>query len=118
MQCGPIRHRVSAKEQASQRLFEHFAFVRPTGFQPVRAANPNVRVQFHDLYDELIRDTERNGRICDDVVAAVREGRSPLVLTERNEHLEDLESRLRSTIRNVVVLRGGMGKKKLARSSE
>src|SRR5271169_3590102 len=49
MQCGPIRHRVSAKEQASQRSLEHFVFVRPTGFQPVRAANPNVRVQFHDL---------------------------------------------------------------------
>lgn len=113
MQCGPIRHRVSAKEQASQRPFEHLVFVRPMGFQPLRAANPNVRIQFHDLYDELIRDAERNRRICDDVIAGVREGRSPLVLTERNEHLEELAGRLQHSIRNVIVLRGGMGKKHL-----
>ena len=113
MQCGPIRHRVRAKEQASQQQFEHLVFVRPTGFQPLRAANPNVRIQFHDLYDELIRDSERNSRICDDVIAAVHEGRSPLVLTERNEHLDELASSLQRTIRNVIVLRGGMGKKQL-----
>ncbi|MGC9225450.1 MAG: DEAD/DEAH box helicase family protein [Terracidiphilus sp.] len=113
MQCGPIRHRVSAKEQASQRQFEHLVFVCPTGFQPLRAANPDVRMQFHDLYDELIRDAERNSRICEDVIAAVREGRSPLVLTERNEHLDELASSLQRTIRNVIVLRGGMGKKQL-----
>jgi len=113
MQCGPIRHRVSAKEQASQRPFEHLVFVRPTGFQPLRAANPNVRIQFHDLYGELIRDTERNDHICDDVIAAVREGRSPLVLTERNEHLDELAGRFQHAVRNVIVLRGGMGKKQL-----
>jgi len=113
MQCGPIRHRVSAKEQSLQQQFEHLVFVRPTGFQPLRAANPDVRVQFHDLYDELIRDAERNSRICDDVIAAVREGRSPLVLTERNEHLDELASRLQSMIRNLIVLRGGMGRKQL-----
>ena len=113
MQCGPIRHRVNAKEQASQRQFEHLVFVRPTAFQPLRTANPNVRIQFHDLYDELIRDGERNRRICDDVIRAAREGRSPLVLTERNEHLDELASRLQPAIRNVIVLRGGMGKKQL-----
>ena len=32
--------------------------------------------------------------ICDDVVSAVREGRSPLVLTERTEHLRTLAERL------------------------
>ncbi len=113
MQCGPIRHRVSAKEQASQRQFEHLVFVRPTGFQPLRTANPDVRMQFHDLYDELIRDAERNRRICDDVIAAVREGRSPLVLTERHEHLDELASRFQPMIRNLIVLRGGMGKRQL-----
>jgi len=66
-----------------------------------------------DLYDELIRDAERNSRICDDVIAAVREGRSPLVLTERDEHLDELASRLQPVIHNLIVLRGGMGKKQL-----
>ena len=39
---------------------------------------------------------------------AVREGRSPLVLTERNEHLDCLAARLSPSIRHLVVLRGGM----------
>lgn len=113
MQCGPIRHRVSAKDQAAQRPFEHTVFVRPTGFEPLRPASQDVRIQFHDLYDELIGDAGRNARICDDVMAAVREGLSPLVLTERNEHLDELAGRLRPLVRNVVVLRGGMSKKQL-----
>ncbi|MDX1737978.1 MAG: hypothetical protein R3261_07055 [Alphaproteobacteria bacterium] len=39
------------------------------------------------------------------------EGRSPLLLTERIDHLEQLAELLEGRIRNVVVLRGGMGKK-------
>jgi len=113
MQCGPGRHRVNAKEQAAKRPFQHTVFVRPTGFQPVRAANPDVRIQFHDLYDELLADDERNRLICEDVAAAVREGRSPIVLTERNDHLDDLTQRLSTTVRNLIVLRGGMRKKQL-----
>ena len=38
MQCGPVRHRVNAKEQAAARPFEHFVMVRPTDFRPLRAA--------------------------------------------------------------------------------
>ena len=47
-------------------------------------------MQFQDLYQELIADEDRNRIICDDVVQSVREGRSPLVLTERKEHLKTL----------------------------
>jgi superfamily II DNA or RNA helicase/very-short-patch-repair endonuclease len=118
MQCGPVRHRVSAKEQAALRPFEHLVFVRPTGFRPVRAANADVRIQFHDLYDELIAEEERNRQIRDDVIAAVREGRSPLVLTERNEHLDDLAASLSASIRHVVVLHGGMRRKQLEEMRE
>ena len=36
----------------------------------------------------------RNRLVCDDAFEAVLEGRSPLVLTERNEHLDALQERL------------------------
>src|SRR5216684_4434406 len=110
MQCGPIRHRVSAKAQATARPFEHTVFVRPTAFQ---AANieEDQRAQFQSLYRELIGDEARNRRICDDVIEAVRDGRSPLVLTERNDHLDRLVNHLSGSIRHLLVLRGGMGKK-------
>ena len=107
MQCGPVRHRVDARAQAAARPFEHTVLVRPTSFRPVKPADEDARIQFQDLYKELIADDERNRLICDEVVVAAREGRSPLVLTERNEHIECLAARLSPRIRHLVVLRGG-----------
>jgi len=111
MQCGPVRYRVDAKEQAATRPFEHTVVVRPTGFQPVAAANPDVRRQFHDLYDQLQADEVRNRLICDDVVQAVRDSRSSIVLTERNRHVDCLAGMLSLEVRHLIVLRGGMRKK-------
>ncbi len=111
MQCGPIRYRVDARSQANERPFTHAVHVRPTAFQPLQPADPDKRLQFQALYSELIIDDERNELICADVVQAVREGRSPLVLTERKEHLESLAGRLIPEIPHVVVLTGGMGSK-------
>lgn len=111
MQCGPVRHRVSAKEQAATRPFEHFVLVQPTAFASARAPESDKRLEFLALCQELVEDELRNGRICDDVLECVRNGRSPLVLTERNEHLDVLEQRLGARVRHLVVLRAGMGKK-------
>lgn len=110
MQCGPIRHRVSAKVQATARPFEHTVIVRPTAFQSANT-DADQRVAFQSLYRELIDDESRNRRICDDVVEAVRDGRSPLVLTERNDHLDRLAKELSGSVRHLLVLRGGMGRK-------
>ena len=111
MQCGPVRHRVNAKEQAAARPFEHTVLVRPTSFCPTGTADTDARRQFHDLYDQLVVDEIRNRLICEDVVQAVRDRRSPIVLTERNQHVDCLASRLSSEVRNLIVLRGGMRKK-------
>jgi superfamily II DNA or RNA helicase/very-short-patch-repair endonuclease len=113
MQCGPVRYRVSARHSAASHPFEHTVVVRPTSFYPLRPADPDVRVQFHQLYQELIADEERNRLICQDVVQAVGEGRSPLVLTERNEHLSTLADRLGSEVQHLIVLRGGIRKSEL-----
>jgi very-short-patch-repair endonuclease len=52
------------------------------------------------------------------VTQATRDGRSPIVLTEHNEHLERLAALLSSSIRHLVVLRGGMGRKELQATAE
>ena len=111
MQCGPVRHRVHAKVQAAARPFEHRALVQPTSFQSCRVADPDARVEFQALYRELVADEQRNRRICDDVAQCVRDGRSPLVLTERSEHLDRLEQMLAASVAHLVVLRAGLGKK-------
>ncbi|OQX16460.1 MAG: restriction endonuclease subunit R [Desulfobulbaceae bacterium A2] len=113
MQCGPVRHRVDPKQQALTHPFVHTVLVRPTGFQPSGETDPDLRVQFRELYGGLIADETRNRLICEDVVAAVRQGRSPLVLTERTEHLELLAERLAPAVRHLVVLKGGLSKKRL-----
>jgi superfamily II DNA or RNA helicase/very-short-patch-repair endonuclease len=111
MQCGPVRHQVNARAQAASRPFQHFVLVQPTSFQPNRSPDPDKRVEFHTLYQELVDDQTRTRRICEDVVDSVRNGRSPLILTERNEHLDRFEHELTSRVDHVVVLRAGMGKK-------
>jgi len=51
--------------------------------------------------------------ICADVIAAVRAGRFPLVLTERTEHLRTLAEQLSAAVPHVITLQGGMGKKEI-----
>jgi superfamily II DNA or RNA helicase/very-short-patch-repair endonuclease len=111
MQCGPVRHQVNARAQAASRPFEHFVLVQPTPFQPNRNPDPDRRVEFQTLYEELIDDQARTRRICEDAIDSVRNGRSPLILTERNNHLDCFERELATRVDHLVVLRAGMGKK-------
>ena len=111
MQCGPIRHRVDARQQAASRPFVHHVIVRPTGFRTLDPSDENVRAEFQRLYSALTADSKRNELICADVMAVLREGRSPLVLTERTDHLQALADRLIADTPHVITLQGGMGKK-------
>jgi superfamily II DNA or RNA helicase/very-short-patch-repair endonuclease len=111
MQCGPVRHHVSARAQAAARPFEHFVLVQATTFTRARVPDSDKRVEFQTLYQDLIDDDARNHRICADVLEAVRNGRSPLILTERNDHLDRFQRELSGSVEHVVVLRAGAGKK-------
>lgn len=113
MQCGPVRYRVDAKKQAAARPFTHQVFVRPTGFRSLELPESDQRLEFHRLYEALRSDERRNTLICADVLSAVREGRSPLLLTERTEHLQLLAERLSPEIPHMIILQGGMGRKEL-----
>ena len=118
MQCGSVRHRVDARAQAAARPFEHTVIVRPTTFQTGNVTGTDKRIEFQSLYQLLVDDETRNRAICEEVVLAVRDGRSPLILTERNEHLDRFESALSTSVPHVVALRGGMGKKQRRTESE
>src|SRR5215471_12032434 len=110
MQCGPVRHRVDAKVEAMRRPFTHCVLVRPTAFQTAMPPPSDKRIEFTSLYAELFADESRNRRICEDVIEAVHSGRSPLVLTERNEHLLSFAKHFEGRVDHVIVLRGGMGR--------
>jgi len=108
MQCGPIRYRVDARADAALRSFEHVVLPRPTAF---RVEGDAMESGIQALYGRLAGDEERNARILRDVVAAVEAGRSPLLLTERVEHLETFERRLAPLPYRTIVFRGGQGRR-------
>jgi superfamily II DNA or RNA helicase len=105
MQLGPVRFAVGARSQAARRPFDHRLIVRETNFGSGRAVSVD-RIQ--SLYAALATDKQRNHLILEDIEGALAEGRSPIVLTERKDHLEYLAGRLHGVARHLVVLRGGM----------
>lgn len=108
MQCGPIRFRVNPKKQAALRPFEHVIYPRYTNFVVTEDAQ---KKGIQEIYTALIKDESRNDLIFDDILMSLERGRSPLFLTERTEHLEYFADRLQGFSRNILVFRGGMGKK-------
>lgn len=111
MQCGPIRYQVDAKQQAEKRPFDHAVIPKFTSFaQPLTDETP---WKITDAYAAMQINEERNNKIVVDVLTAVTEGRTPIVLTERYDHAKLLAEILGEKSRNVVLLSGkGTAKEK------
>jgi superfamily II DNA or RNA helicase len=107
MQCGPVRYRVDARKQASARPFAHKVVFRSTSFRRPHAMSEE-RPSIQQLYGLIADDESRNDMIFDDVLSALEAGRSPVVITERKDHVDTLAERLSRFAKNVIVLRGGM----------
>ena len=110
MQCGRIRYRVDARKQAAARPFSHRVVVKKTAFR-VERQKPETSRSIQELYGLLALDTARNDMIFDDILSALESGRSPVVITERKDHLQAIAERLAKFAKNVIVLKGGMGTK-------
>lgn len=111
MQCGPVRYRVDARRQAEKRPFDHKVIVRPTNFRLPPYLEGEASYSIQEVYSLLAQDGERNNLIVQDVTAATRAKRFPVLMTERREHVEVLANLLAPHISNVFVMRGGMGKR-------
>jgi hypothetical protein len=108
MHIGPVRFKADPRNQLAQRPFDHRLVVQETGFDaPAQASD----IPIQGLYGLLVADEKRNAQIVDDVLMAMEEGRSPILLTERKEHLEQLHDRLKGFVRHIVILRGGRSAK-------
>ncbi|MEO7208023.1 MAG: hypothetical protein ABI145_14850 [Steroidobacteraceae bacterium] len=105
-QCGPIRHKVTARAQLNARGGVHRAEQRETGFTADEWTA--ARVPIASVYRALAESGVRNDRIFDDVLRALEDGCHPLVLTERRDHLERLALRFQPFVKKVIVFRGGM----------
>ena len=115
----PCDSRADGRRATALEPFAHVVLVRPTAFAPSNATTDAAgRPMLSALIDEIVADEARNKAIVADVLAAVKEGRSPVVLSERRAHLEVFETMLRDKVENIVMLRGGMGKRELKRVRE
>ncbi|MCL4462216.1 MAG: DEAD/DEAH box helicase [Nitrospirae bacterium] len=103
MQCGPIRHSADRSETTPERL----------EVWPRQLSCPDIPSgsAIQEVFRILANDPERNRRISRDVMAAYREGRKILVLTERTDHLELLREALGETIEYCFVLHGRLSRK-------
>jgi superfamily II DNA or RNA helicase len=108
MQCGPVRYRVDARAQAARRGIEHHVRLRPTQFRLPPSLSGEEQPAMPAIYAALAQDGARNEIIFDDVLSALEAKRSPVVLTERRDHLQYLRERFRRFTPNLVVLHGGM----------
>ncbi len=106
MQCGPISHRIKHKD-LSAHISASWVIPRGTDFE--HSWNDDVQIQ--DVSSRLIEDSERNGLIVRDILQALDEGRFPLILTERREHLELLAQQLDGKVDSLFQLHGGVKQK-------
>lgn len=107
LQCGPIRYQVSAKSQAAAQNFEHNMIPRFTSLR-LPPGKPPEQWHITEIYERITKSDPRNELISQDVVQAVAEGRTPLVLTERTAHLKLLEEKLIGKGLRVITLYGTM----------
>jgi len=109
MQCGPIRYRTNPKDAAAESPFQHVVKIRHTNFHmSYESALPHIS----DVYGALACDEQRNALIVEDVRQALEQGATPLLLTERTQQVEILAEKLRPYVEHVIVMKGGLGKKK------
>jgi superfamily II DNA or RNA helicase len=95
-----VRFQLTAKSNAAEQPFANRLIIRETRF----IGQGNIQ----DLYAAVVVDPHRNTMIIRDVQKALAEGRSPIVLTERREHLDLLVEALKEAAPHVVVLHGGV----------
>ncbi len=111
MQCGDIRIRVGHRELKQNKEMEHTVIVKRTGYRYI-FPEEKERIQVSEILNDMSHNIFRNSLIIEDIKRCVGNGRIPIVLTERVEHLKILEEGLLDLKVPVVIYRGNIGKKK------
>lgn len=110
MQCGDIRVRVSNKQLKQNKEMEHTVVVKKTNYKYIPIEEKD-KIQISEILNDMCNNVFRNSMIIEDIKKCVNEGRIPIVLTERVEHLKILKEGLNELNVPVVIYKGNMGKK-------
>jgi len=110
MQCGPVRYRVDAITQAEQSGIARYVLPRFTLFRkPVSLTDQEFGPAVAQNY--LSESAARNSMILADIREALAQGRTPIVLAQRREHVTALAKELEKFCPNVIQLLGASSKK-------
>ena len=114
MQCGPIRYNADARSQMRDQTFQRLLVPRFTPFRPVSGED----LSFTKVAQQLAEDEYRNLFIVKDVIEALKDGRSPIILTSRTAHVEILANLLKPHCPNVITLVGSESSKEKRQKME
>jgi superfamily II DNA or RNA helicase len=116
MQAGPVRYRVKPEKH---KTFEQRVFVREISEVPPESLiGADTKPHIADVYRWLMESNGRNKLIVKDIIATIKNGANPLVLTERRVHAEEINQQLTDQDCEVVVLRGAMPAKERRQAME
>jgi superfamily II DNA or RNA helicase len=107
MQCGPTRH-TAVKPTGAPHDLE----VTPCTLHSQIDLPQEAGIQ--DVFRHLVIDQARTDAIAAEVVNAYSQGRKVLVLTERTEHLDAIQTALDGKVPSLFVLHGRVARKQRA----
>jgi superfamily II DNA or RNA helicase len=114
MQCGPVRHTITATSQVETAVRRVLLAREPPFDVTVLPPEPGIQ----EVLTAVAGDRSRTEQVAADVFAELAEGRYPLVLTERRDHLNALAELIAADTDRVAVLHGGIGKRARRRVDE
>ena len=89
---------------------EHIVIVQKTNYKYI-SPEENEKVRISDILNDMCNNIFRNSLIIQDIKKCIQNGRTPIVLTERIEHLKVLKEGLEGLNIPIIIYRGRMGKK-------
>jgi superfamily II DNA or RNA helicase len=92
MQCGPVLHTMT--ETMGQLQIMRRVIVRESSFRI--PCDTTLQLPLHEIWQTLVNDTDRLKLVASDVIASLTEGRFPLVLSDRKNHLEKLLNEIKT----------------------
>ena len=100
MQCGPIRYSADAKTQMASQTFARLLIPRFTSYRELT----DEKSTYARMVQNMSEDENRNSLIIDDVCEILKEGRSPIILTNLTAHVETLANALTPHCKHVITL--------------
>ena len=117
MQCGDIRVRVRNSQLGNYKEMEHVVIVKNTGYKYI-PSEEDEKIDYHEVLNDMCNNVFRNNLIIEDVKKCVLDGRIPIVLTERVEHLNVLKEGLKDLGVPIVIYKGAMSKKMIKNAKD